>query len=201
MAAKQSKKSARTAATTTKASAAKVKPTADIGLIGLAVMGQNLVLNMNDHGFTVAVFNRTVSLKDTWAKIEQKDNRDRTAPNTTAGDDKGKQPDADNLALIGLDDFSKLQLKTARVLAADGPLGSVTERVPLLAVTGTGKNVRFLAAIMPVRAGAPGPIRNLQLLETDGCPAARISLADREETVRLNAEAGIEISISRQVRR
>src|SRR5579885_2106272 len=34
---------------------------ADIGLIGLAVMGQNLVLNMNDHGFTVAVFNRTYS--------------------------------------------------------------------------------------------------------------------------------------------
>ena len=29
---------------------------ADIGLIGLAVMGQNLVLNMNDHGYTVAVF-------------------------------------------------------------------------------------------------------------------------------------------------
>ena len=37
---------------------------ADIGLIGLAVMGQNLVLNMNDHGFTVAVFNRTVSRVD-----------------------------------------------------------------------------------------------------------------------------------------
>ncbi len=34
---------------------------ADIGLIGLAVMGQNLVLNMNDHGFKVAVFNRTHS--------------------------------------------------------------------------------------------------------------------------------------------
>ncbi len=31
----------------------------DIGLIGLAVMGQNLVLNMADHGFTVAVYNRT----------------------------------------------------------------------------------------------------------------------------------------------
>jgi 6-phosphogluconate dehydrogenase len=31
---------------------------ADIGLIGLAVMGQNLVLNMNDHGYTVAVYNR-----------------------------------------------------------------------------------------------------------------------------------------------
>jgi 6-phosphogluconate dehydrogenase len=37
---------------------------ADIGLIGLAVMGQNLVLNMNDHGFTVAVFNRTASKVD-----------------------------------------------------------------------------------------------------------------------------------------
>ncbi len=33
---------------------------ADIGLIGLAVMGQNLALNINDHGFRVAVFNRTV---------------------------------------------------------------------------------------------------------------------------------------------
>jgi 6-phosphogluconate dehydrogenase len=33
---------------------------ADIGLVGLAVMGENLVLNMESHGFTVAVFNRTV---------------------------------------------------------------------------------------------------------------------------------------------
>ncbi len=38
--------------------------TADIGLIGLAVMGQNLALNMNDRGFTVAVYNRTVSKVD-----------------------------------------------------------------------------------------------------------------------------------------
>jgi len=36
----------------------------DFGLIGLAVMGQNLVLNMNDHGFKVAVYNRTVSRVD-----------------------------------------------------------------------------------------------------------------------------------------
>ena len=36
----------------------------DIGLIGLAVMGQNLALNMNDHGFTVAVFNRSVTRVD-----------------------------------------------------------------------------------------------------------------------------------------
>ena len=37
---------------------------ADIGLIGLAVMGQNLVLNMNDHGYRVVVFNRTVAKVD-----------------------------------------------------------------------------------------------------------------------------------------
>ncbi|MDD5482858.1 MAG: decarboxylating NADP(+)-dependent phosphogluconate dehydrogenase [Kiritimatiellae bacterium] len=37
---------------------------ADIGLIGLAVMGENLVLNMESHGYTVAVFNRTVSKVD-----------------------------------------------------------------------------------------------------------------------------------------
>ena len=37
---------------------------ADIGLIGLAVMGQNLVLNMNDHGYSVAVYNRTTEKVD-----------------------------------------------------------------------------------------------------------------------------------------
>jgi len=40
------------------------EPTADIGLIGLAVMGENLVLNMESHGYTVAVFNRTTSKVD-----------------------------------------------------------------------------------------------------------------------------------------
>ncbi len=37
---------------------------ADIGLIGMAVMGQNLVLNMNDHGYSVAVYNRTTKKVD-----------------------------------------------------------------------------------------------------------------------------------------
>ncbi len=41
---------------------------ADIGLIGLAVMGQNLVLNMEDHGYRVAVYNRTVSRVDDFLK-------------------------------------------------------------------------------------------------------------------------------------
>jgi 6-phosphogluconate dehydrogenase len=42
------------------------RATADIGLIGLAVMGENLVLNMASHGFTVAVFNRTTSKVDSF---------------------------------------------------------------------------------------------------------------------------------------
>jgi len=50
-----------------------MNPTADIGLIGLAVMGQNLVLNMNDHGFTVAVYNRTTSKVDAFLGDEAKE--------------------------------------------------------------------------------------------------------------------------------
>ncbi|MBP9017647.1 MAG: decarboxylating NADP(+)-dependent phosphogluconate dehydrogenase [Paludibacteraceae bacterium] len=41
-----------------------MKKLADIGLIGLAVMGENLVLNMESKGFTVAVYNRTVEKVD-----------------------------------------------------------------------------------------------------------------------------------------
>ncbi len=45
---------------------------ADIGLIGLAVMGQNLVLNMDDNGYTVAVYNRTTSKVDRFLDNEAK---------------------------------------------------------------------------------------------------------------------------------
>ena len=41
---------------------------ADIGLIGLAVMGENLVMNMESKGFTVAVFNRTTSKVDAFVE-------------------------------------------------------------------------------------------------------------------------------------
>ncbi len=46
---------------------------ADIGLIGLAVMGENLILNMESKGFTVACFNRTVSKVDDFIKGRAKD--------------------------------------------------------------------------------------------------------------------------------
>ena len=44
----------------------------DIALIGLAVMGQNIILNMNDHGYTVVAFNRTVSKVDDFLKNQAK---------------------------------------------------------------------------------------------------------------------------------
>jgi 6-phosphogluconate dehydrogenase len=49
-----------------------MEPKADIALIGLAVMGQNLILNMNDHGFTVVAYNRTVSKVDDFLNHEAK---------------------------------------------------------------------------------------------------------------------------------
>ncbi|MGV3623303.1 MAG: NADP-dependent phosphogluconate dehydrogenase [Archangium sp.] len=44
------------------------KDAADIGLIGLAVMGQNLALNIADHGYKIAVFNRTASVTEAFVK-------------------------------------------------------------------------------------------------------------------------------------
>jgi len=46
--------------------------TADIALIGLAVMGQNIILNMNDHGYVVCAYNRTTSKVDDFLKNEAK---------------------------------------------------------------------------------------------------------------------------------
>jgi 6-phosphogluconate dehydrogenase len=48
---------------------------ADIGLIGLAVMGENLVLNMESKGFAVAVFNRTISKVDSFIQGRGADKR------------------------------------------------------------------------------------------------------------------------------
>ncbi|KAG2213169.1 6-phosphogluconate dehydrogenase, decarboxylating [Mucor mucedo] len=49
-----------------------VEAVADIGLIGLAVMGQNLILNMDDHGYTVCAYNRTTSKVDDFLANEAK---------------------------------------------------------------------------------------------------------------------------------
>ena len=47
-------------------------PSADFGLIGLAVMGQNLIMNVADHGFKVCAFNRTVAKVDRFLDNEAK---------------------------------------------------------------------------------------------------------------------------------
>ena len=44
---------------------------AEIGLIGLGVMGQNLALNIADHGFRVAVYNRTAARTETFAASQE----------------------------------------------------------------------------------------------------------------------------------
>lgn len=54
---------------------AQSEPSGDFGLIGLAVMGQNLILNAADHGFTVVAFNRTVSKVDRFLENEAKGKR------------------------------------------------------------------------------------------------------------------------------
>ena len=48
------------------------EPVADIALIGLAVMGQNLILNMNDHGYVVCAYNRTTEKVDKFLDNEAK---------------------------------------------------------------------------------------------------------------------------------
>ncbi|CAF9906963.1 MAG: phosphogluconate dehydrogenase (decarboxylating) gnd1 [Heterodermia speciosa] len=49
---------------------ARIVPSGDFGLIGLAVMGQNLIMNAADHGFTVVAFNRTVEKVDKFLENE-----------------------------------------------------------------------------------------------------------------------------------
>ncbi len=51
----------------------------DIGLIGLAVMGENLVLNMESKGFSVAVFNRTAEVTEKFAAGKAKGKNIRPA--------------------------------------------------------------------------------------------------------------------------
>jgi glutaminyl-tRNA synthetase len=60
------------------------------------------------------VFNRTVPLRDTWAKIAQKE-----APRPTKQPAEQEPNEAEGVALIGIEDFAKLQLKTAKVLEAE----------------------------------------------------------------------------------
>ena len=69
------------------------------------------------------VFNLTVSLKDSWAKIEKKEEPAKAAPKAEKKAEKKADKKAAeqpvNVAVIGVEDFAKLQLKVAKVLAAE----------------------------------------------------------------------------------
>ncbi|KAG7212736.1 hypothetical protein KM043_013003 [Ampulex compressa] len=68
------------------------KPVADIALIGLAVMGQNLILNMNDHGFVVCAFNRTTDKVKSFLQNEAKGTKVIGAYSLTEMVEKLKSP-------------------------------------------------------------------------------------------------------------
>ena len=68
------------------------QPPADIAVIGLAVMGKNLILNMNDHGFTVVAFNRTVARVDEFLAREAQGTRILGAQSLPAMVAQLKQP-------------------------------------------------------------------------------------------------------------
>jgi 6-phosphogluconate dehydrogenase len=91
-------------------------PTCDIGLIGLAVMGENLVLNMESRGFHVAVYNRTTSVTEKFA----------------AGRGKGKN----FVAAATLEEFvgSLKRPRRAQIMVKAGaPVDAVIEQlIPLL---------------------------------------------------------------------
>jgi 6-phosphogluconate dehydrogenase len=72
----------------------------DIGLVGLAVMGQNLVLNIADHGFTVAVYNRTIERMTEFV-----------------GEIQGKEPSADRvLGFERFEDFVRALKRPRKII-------------------------------------------------------------------------------------
>ncbi len=98
----------------------------DIGLIGLAVMGQNLVLNMANHGFSVAVYNRTTSTTDDF--VNELPNRDEETVHAGTAD-----------RIDGYHELEELvkNLKTPRrvmiMVKAGGPVDAVIDQLkPLL---------------------------------------------------------------------
>ena len=100
--------------------------TNDIGLIGLAVMGQNLVLNMANHGFHVAVYNRTTATTDEFVGGLKSEPEDKVWKGTA---DRVK-------GYHSVEDFVKSLKRPRRVMImvkAGGPVDAVIEQLkPLL---------------------------------------------------------------------
>jgi 6-phosphogluconate dehydrogenase len=96
--------------------------TCDVGLVGLAVMGQNLALNMADHGYRVAVYNRTTAVTDKFI-----DDHKGLFSGATGG---GLIPGHELVAFVGL---IKRPRKIVMMVKAGGPTDAVIDGLtPLL---------------------------------------------------------------------
>ena len=94
-----------------------------------------------DHKQGAPVFNRTVTLKDSWAKIEKKN-----APAPQAKPQPKPQPKAeDNVALIGIEDFAKLHLVSAKIVEAE-PVPATDKLMKLKVDCGDAQGPRQVVA-------------------------------------------------------
>ena len=132
----------------------------DIGLIGLAVMGQNLVMNMANKGFNVAVYNRTTSTTDDFV-------------NGLGDRPEGVVAEGTEERIVGyheLEDFVA-NLKTPRrvmiMVKAGGPVDAVIE----------GGSTRFESVSAGVTAVPPGI--DVVVVHSASHPLASIDLVRR----------------------
>ncbi|KHN80215.1 6-phosphogluconate dehydrogenase, decarboxylating [Toxocara canis] len=88
---------------------------ADIAVVGLAVMGQNLILNMNDKGFVVCAFNRTVSKVDDFLANEAKGTKIVGAHSL---EEMAKYVCAFNRTVSKVDDFLANEAKGTKIVGA-----------------------------------------------------------------------------------
>ena len=145
----------------------------DFGLIGLAVMGQNLVLNVESRGFTVSVYNRTTSVTDEFIAQAsgQEARRREDARGLRAEPRRGRarfrswsRPAAPVDAVI--EQLIPLLEKDDIIIDGGNSLYTDTERRDAYLA---GKGLRFIGAGVSRRRGrrAQGPVAS--------CPAARLS--------------------------
>ncbi|EME42538.1 hypothetical protein DOTSEDRAFT_73399 [Dothistroma septosporum NZE10] len=120
------------------------EPVGDFGLIGLAVMGQNLILNAADHGFTVVAFNRTVAKVDRFLDNEAKGKSIVGAHSIKEFVQKLKKPRRMMLLVMAgkpVDDFIETLLTEGGVEAGDIIIDGGNSHFP-----DTNRRTKYLAA-------------------------------------------------------
>ena len=126
----------------------------DIGLIGLAVMGENLALNIERNGFPIAVFNRTTSKVDAFLETKAK-----------------------GLGLLFIEEFEKSARQIGRFPDSGHRFGDRFQRVlmrrfPYALIYAASEDVVRIVAIMHQQRG-PKSIRQRLALESRDGPSER----------------------------